>query len=112
MATTTHTSTDPVIALLVTADHHGLPTGHSTARDGQAHVFLADVYEMRPWLNALGGTVTRQPAGSGVEMWVLHTHTEARSDGSQTCIVLRSLALAEQRIHPDLTEAATQTPAA
>jgi hypothetical protein len=104
MATTTHTSTDPTVAALVTANLHSLPTGRLIARNGAAHIFTADVHELRAWLNALGGYVTRERAGLGVTLWTLRTHTEPRSDGSTTPVLVHALTLAEEAIHPDITE--------
>ncbi|MEU7338639.1 hypothetical protein [Streptomyces sp. NPDC007074] len=99
------TSSDPITAARVTADLHGLPTGRLIARDTAAHIFTADVYELRAWINALGGFVTRQRAGGAVTLWTLHTHTEPRSDGSTTAVLVHALSLADEDIHPDITEA-------
>ncbi|MFD1278056.1 hypothetical protein ACFQ51_56910 [Streptomyces kaempferi] len=60
----TRTSSDPTVAARVTADLHGLPTGRLTARDTAAHIFTADIHELRAWINALGGFVTRQRAAA------------------------------------------------
>ncbi|GAX57237.1 hypothetical protein [Streptomyces olivochromogenes] len=97
--------TDPAIDAQVTADLHGLPTGRITARDTAAHIFTADIHELRAWINALGGYVTRQRAGGAVTLWTLHTHTELRSDGSSTPVLVHALSLAGEDIHPDITEA-------
>jgi hypothetical protein len=106
MATTKHNSTDPVAAARVTADTHGLNTSHLiTAHNGAAHVFVADVNDLRPWLNELGGHITRQPAGTDTEKWTFRTHTDFRSDGSSTPILMHALALTGQTVHPDLLAA-------
>jgi hypothetical protein len=98
------TSSDPTVAALVTANLHGLPTGRLTARDTAAHIFTADIHELRAWINALGGFVTRQRAGGAVTLWTLHTHTEPRSDGSSTPVLVHALSLASEDVHPDITE--------
>jgi hypothetical protein len=109
MATTQSSAihTNPALAALVTADTHGLNTAHLiTAREGQAHVFVADLNDIRPWLNELGGHITRQPAGPDMEMWTLRTHTDFRSDGTSTPILMHALSLIGQSVHPDIVNAA------
>ncbi len=103
-------ATDPVTALCVTADTHSLPTDHLITSTGRtAHVFAANVNDLQRWLNELGGHITRQPAGPGIDKWTLTTHTDFRTDGSSNPIHMHALALTDQNIHPDLT-AALHTP--
>ena len=101
---TTYTAQDPADAARATADFHGLPTGRLTSRDGAAHIFTDNINDLRAWLNACGGYVLRERAGLGVVLWTLRTHTEPRSDGTRTPITVHALALAEEAIHPDITE--------
>jgi hypothetical protein len=105
MHTTIRPTTDPVAAAQVTADLHGLPTGRLTARNTAAHIFTADLADLLAWRTALGGDVTRQRAGGGVTLWTLHTHTEPRSDGTHTPILVHSLALTHEPIDPALSDA-------
>ena len=96
---------NPTDAAQVTADHHGLPTGRLTAHNSAAHIFTADLADLLAWRAALGGTVTRQRAGLGVTLWTLRTHTEDRSDGSHTPILVHSLALTDEPVDHALSDA-------
>lgn len=97
--------TAPDVAAIVTAELHSLPTGRITQRNSAAHIFTADIDELRPWLTARGGHVTRQAAGLGVTLWTLHTTTEPRSDGTTTPVLVHALSLTHEGIHPDLLNA-------
>lgn len=103
-ATARPTSITPDAAAQAAADYLGLPTGRLIARDGTAHIFTDDIHDLRAWLNALGGYTTRERAGLGVTLWTLRTHTAPRTDGTTTPIHVHALALAEEHIHPDITE--------
>ncbi|MFD5848331.1 hypothetical protein [Streptomyces chartreusis] len=98
--------TDPITAAQTTADLHTLPTGRLTRHDGAAHVFLDDINGLVQWLVATGGYTTCRPAGPGVVLWTLITHTEPRSDGTATPILVHSLALAAELVPDELTTAA------
>jgi hypothetical protein len=104
MTTIARTSTEPTTAALVTADLHGLPIGRLIARNDAAHIFTDDIRHLHAWLTACGGYTTRERAGLGVTLWTLRTHTEPRSDGSRTPVLVHALALNEEPIHPDITE--------
>jgi len=107
MGTTAARTVDPITALRVTADTHGLDTNHliTTPNGREAHVFTADVNDLGTWLDELGGHVTRQPAGDGLDMWSFHTHTDFRSDGTSTPIVMHALTLTGQLVPSGLIAA-------
>ncbi len=98
--------TDPITATQVTADHHGLPTGRLTSRDTTAHIFLESLNGLLMWMAATGGYTTRRPAGPGVVMWTLVTHTEPRADGTATPVLVHSLALDTEDVDHHLTDSA------
>ncbi|MGW2520526.1 hypothetical protein ACWC09_26625 [Streptomyces sp. NPDC001617] len=98
--------TDPIAAAQVTADTHGLPTGRLTSRDNTAHIFLESLNGLLKWMAATGGYTTRRPAGPGVVMWTLVTHTDTRADGTATPVFVHSLALDTEDVDIDITNAA------
>lgn len=98
-------TTDPTTAAETTAAIHGLPTGRIGHHEGTAHVFLDSPYGIAQWLDATGGHATRSPAGTGVVMWTLHTHTSPRSDDTATTILIHSLALEGAWVPERLTAA-------
>ncbi|MEU5043227.1 hypothetical protein [Streptomyces griseorubiginosus] len=98
--------TDPATAAQTTADIHGLPTGRLTTRHTEAHIFLESTDGLLKWLDATGGYTTRRPAGPGVVMWTLVTHTEPHPDGTATPVLVHSLALDTEHVDDDLTNAA------
>lgn len=95
-------ATDPARAATITADLHSLPTGRLTARNSVAHIFTADIDDLEAWLNARGGYILRQPAGSGISQWTLHTTTEPRSDGTTTPVLVHALHLDDEPVLPTL----------
>lgn len=97
---------DPITAAQVTADHYGLPTGRIESRDTTAHVFLNSLHGLAEWHAATGGYTTCWPAGSGVVLWTLHTHTDNHGDGTHTPIYVHAPALADQLVPHELTDAA------
>jgi hypothetical protein len=85
-----------------TADWNGLPHGRNTDHDGTAHVFTADLTDLEAWYLALGGRITRKPAGDGVALWVLHTTTD---HGHGIPVRVHALALDTDQIDADCADA-------
>lgn len=93
----------------VTADLNGLPHGRITDRDGEAQVFTTELADLELWFLALGGHITRQPAGSKAALWTLHTDTD---HGHGVPVAIYALALDSDQIDPAIADAVTHTPAA
>jgi hypothetical protein len=105
-------STRPLNAAVkaeVTADYNGLPHGRITEHDDTAHVFTTGLPELEAWFMALGGPITRQPAGQGVVHYTLRTFTE-RTHGTR--IAVHASALDTDQIDPDCADAVIHLPAA
>ncbi|MFF7452164.1 MULTISPECIES: hypothetical protein [unclassified Streptomyces] len=67
-------------AVRVFLDHTPLPATSMVARPERVHVTLAEVDDLEPWLETLGGRITvREADESGVEMWTLRTKLPADS---------------------------------
>lgn len=81
------------------ADRYTLPKGRITEHRGVAHVFLAALTELEEWAHALGGHITCRPAGDGVALWTLDTHTHG------TPVRVHASALPTDLIDDDLTVA-------
>lgn len=65
-------------ALRVFLDYTPLPSTSVVGRPERVHVMLAEVDDLEPWLEALGGRIVVRPADeSGVEMWTLRTRLPA-----------------------------------
>ncbi|MFJ7023203.1 hypothetical protein ACIQUW_33060 [Streptomyces sp. NPDC101117] len=92
----------------VTADLNGLPHGRITDRDGEAQVFTASLSELELWWLALGGHITRQPAGTKAALWTLHTNTD---HGQGAHVAVYALSLDTDQIDPAIAHA-VQNPAA
>ncbi|NUS25103.1 MAG: hypothetical protein HOV92_12885 [Streptomyces sp.] len=90
----------------VAADLAGLPHGRITERDGEAQVFTASLPELELWWLALGGHITRQPAGRKAALWTLHTTTD---HGHGAPIAVYALALGTDQIDPAIAHAVTET---
>lgn len=95
---------DSAVKAEVTADLHGLPHGRITDRDGEAQVFTTGLADLELWFLALGGHITRQPAGSNAALWTLHTHTDHHNG---TPVAVYALALDTDEIDPGLADAVT-----
>ncbi|MGW0948475.1 hypothetical protein ACWD4O_38795 [Streptomyces sp. NPDC002623] len=104
-ATARPTPIIPHAAAQAAADYLGLPTGRLTTHNDTAHIFADDITHLLAWRDALGGDVTRQRAGLGVTLWTLRTHTEPRTDGTRTPILVHCLRLTDEPIHPTLADA-------
>jgi hypothetical protein len=63
-------------------DHTRLPAPVITGRPEAVHVMVADVDDLGQWLTERGGEIHVSPPFEGVQLWMLHTTTEPRSDGS------------------------------
>lgn len=96
----------------VAADYNGLPHGRITDRDGEAQVFTAGLPELELWWLALGGRITREPAGRKAFLWTVHTTTDHNGQGAPVAVY--ALALDTDDIDPAIAHAVTtpQTPAA
>lgn len=90
----------------VAADLNGLPHGRITDRDGEAQVFTAGLADLELWWLALGGHITRQPAGDGVALWTLTADTD---HGHGAPVRVHALALDTDQIDADIAHA-VQTP--
>ncbi|MFJ7297600.1 hypothetical protein [Streptomyces collinus] len=90
------------------ADWNGLPHGRITDRDGEAQVFTTGLPDLELWWLALGGRITRQPAGNKAALWTLRTDTD---HGRGAPIAVYALSLDTDLIDPDIAHA-VQTPAA
>ncbi|MFK0288286.1 hypothetical protein ACIQVL_48615 [Streptomyces sp. NPDC090499] len=88
----------------VAADYNGLPHGRITDRDGEAQVFTAGLPELELWFMALGGHITREPAGRKAALWTLRTDTD---HGHGAPIAVYALALDTDQIDPDYADAVT-----
>lgn len=86
----------------VTADLNGLPHGRITQHDDQAHVFTIGLAELELWFIALGGHITRQPAGEGVVLWTLTTDTD---HGHGAPVRVYAPALDTDQIDPSIADA-------
>jgi hypothetical protein len=84
------------------ADWNGLPHGRITEHHGAAHVFTASLTELEAWYIALGGRITRQPAGPGVVLWTLTTDTD---HGHGALVGVHALALDTDQIDADCADA-------
>ena len=93
----------------VAADYNGLPHGRITDRDGEAQVFTTGLADLELWWLALGGHITRQPAGRNAALWTLHTDTD---HGNGAPVAVYALALDTDQIDPAIAHAVTHTPAA
>ncbi|WP_328545415.1 hypothetical protein [Streptomyces europaeiscabiei] len=93
---------DAAVKAEVTADYNGLPHGRISDHDGAAHVFTTGLPELTAWYLALGGRITRQPAGPGVVLWTLDTRT-SRTDGAS--VRVHALALDTDQLDADLADA-------
>ena len=58
-------------------DRTGLPGPVRIPRPEWVHVMVADVDDLGMWLRELGGEIHVSPEFEGVELWTLHTATEA-----------------------------------
>ena len=81
---------------------NGLPHGRITDRDGEAQVFTTSLRELEAWYLALGGHITRQPAGAKAALWTLHTDTD---HGNGAPVAVYTLALDTDQIDPDCADA-------
>ncbi|MEU5322922.1 hypothetical protein AB0G67_40160 [Streptomyces sp. NPDC021056] len=66
----------PAVQAEVAADYNGLPHARITDHNDEAHVFTTGLPELELWWLALGGHITREPAGRGVVLWTLLTDTD------------------------------------
>lgn len=69
-------------------DRVPLPAPSLTPRPEYVHVMAADVDDLGEWLRELGGVVHISPVFEGAELWVLHTSTEPREDGSSVSVLV------------------------
>jgi hypothetical protein len=99
----------PAVKAEVTADLNGLPHGRITQYQDVAHVFTVGLPELELWFMALGGPITRQPAGQGVVHYTLRTLTE-RTRGAR--IAVHASALVTDQIDPACADAVINLPAA
>jgi hypothetical protein len=105
-----HTLT-PAIQAETAADLNNLPHARITTQGSEARVFTASLNDLTAWWYALGGRITSQaaPAGSGVAMWTLHTHTDP-ADAASTVVRVHALALDIDQIDADCAPAIAHTP--
>jgi len=99
----------PAVKAETTADWNGLPHGRITERHGVAHVFTAGLPDLEEWYLALGGRITHQPAGTGVTLWTLQTHTD---HGHSTPVHVHALAMDTDQLDSDCADACTEVTAA
>jgi hypothetical protein len=92
----------PAVKAETTADWNGLPPARITEHRDAAHVFTTGLRELEKWWIALGGRITHQPAGDGITLWVLDTHTD---HGHGTPIRVHALAPATDRLDADIADA-------
>lgn len=93
---------DAAVKAEVAADLNGLPHGRITDRDGEAQVFTTGLADLELWFLALGGQITRQPAGRKAALWTLHTNTD---HGNGVPVAVYALALDTDQIDASLTDA-------
>lgn len=95
----------PADAATITAELHNLPTGRLVTRGTAAHAFVDQLDDLTNWMSARGGYTTRERAGGGVTLWTLRTTTEPRADQTTTPVFIHVLALDEEQVPDELTEA-------
>ena len=98
----------PAVKAEVAAEYNGLPHGRITEREGRAEVFTTGLRELERWFMALGGRITRQPAGR-TAVWTLDTDTD---HGHGAPLTVYALALDTDQIDPNCADAVTPTPTA
>lgn len=93
----------PAIQAETAADLNALPHARITSQGSEARVFTASLDDLTAWWYALGGQLTTQaaPAGSGIAMWTLHTHTDPTNPAS-TVVRVHALALDTDQPDADL----------
>lgn len=93
---------DAAVKAETVAEWNGLPHGRITQHQGAAQVFTAGLTELESWFTALGGRITRQPAGDRLALWTLHTLTD-RTSGAP--VRVHALALDTDQIDADCADA-------
>lgn len=69
-------------------DRTPLPAPVLIPRPEHVHVMAADVDDLGEWLRELGGEIHVSPTFEGAQLWVLHTSTDPREDGSSVAVLV------------------------
>lgn len=67
-------------------DRTSLPAPVRIPRPDSVHVMVSDVDDLGEWLRELGGEIHVSPEFEGVELWTLHTGTEASEGGTRVLV--------------------------
>lgn len=93
-------------------DAYGLPLDRYDIRDGRIHVYANDLPDLGMWLDLTSGHITAQPAGHGLVMRTLHTHTDTYGGWTGIPLLVHVLTLADELVMPEITAATLRSTAA
>ncbi|GGU12888.1 hypothetical protein [Streptomyces violascens] len=96
---------DNRLAVEAMLDSLPLPCPTLISRPDAVYVTVADVDDLGVWLRACGGTIRVSPEFGGVELWMLHTETPERTDGSTVAVRVCVPVLADESVMHDIRAA-------
>ncbi|MEU5426926.1 hypothetical protein AB0H73_15160 [Streptomyces olivoreticuli] len=96
---------DNMLAVNVLLGSTDLPAPTVIPLPGAVHVSVADVDDLGLWLAERGGEIHISPPFEGVQLWMLHTRTPERADGSSVSVLVSAASPADQLVRHDILTA-------
>lgn len=87
------------------ADIHDLPKATLVARYDAVRIFSTDMDDIGAWLYERGGTIHVSPERDGIQMWTLHTSTEAEGRIASVLVLVSVPVLADEPVMHEIRAA-------